>query len=126
MANEPIDWWAVAGGVGAGVLNPFVGIGTYAAIEAENDAADQRQRQADADRAAAAARDSAIRRRKEKLGRDVRRGGSRARSSEGDAAGSSSATSAGELYAEQDDLSTYAIYGGGALLLLLLLLPVPP
>jgi hypothetical protein len=125
MATEPIDWWAVAGGVGAGFLNPFVGIGTYAAIEAENDAAAERQRQADADRAAASARDRNIRRRKEKLGRDVRRG-SRARSSEGDAAGASSGTSAGELYAEQDDFSTYAIYGGGALLLLLLLLPVPP
>jgi len=125
MATEPIDWWAVAGGVGAGFLNPFVGIGTYAAIEAENDAADERQRQADADRAAAAGRNAAIRRRKEKLPRDVRRG-SRARSSEGDAAGASSGTSAGELYADQDDLATYAIYGGGALLLLLLLLPGPP
>jgi hypothetical protein len=125
MATEPIDWWAVAGGVGAGALNPFVGIGTYVAIEAENDAAAERQRQADADRAAAAARDSAIRRRKEKLGRDVRRG-SRARSSEADAAASSSGTSAGELYADKDDFATYAIYGGGALLLLLLLLPVPP
>ena len=125
MATEPIDWWAVAGGVGAGFLNPFVGVGTYAAIEAENDAAAERQRQADADRAAAAARNSAIRRRKEKLGRDQQRG-SRARSSEGDAAGASSGTSAGELYAEADDLSTVAIYGAGALLLLLLLLPVPP
>jgi hypothetical protein len=125
MASEPIDWWAVAGGVGAGFLNPFVGVGTYAAIEAENDAAAERQRQADADRAAAAARDRNIRRRKEKLGRDVQRGG-RASTSEGSTAGASSETSAGELYADADDFSTYAIYGAGALLLLLLLLPVPP
>ena len=125
MATEPIDWWAVAGGTAAGFLNPFVGVGTYAAIEAENDAAAERQRQADADRAAAAARDSAIRRRKQKLGRDVRRG-SRAQTSEGDATGASSGTSAGELYADADDFSTYAVYGAGALLLLLLLLPVPP
>lgn len=125
MASEPIDWWAVAGGVGAGFLNPFVGVGTYAAIEAENDAAAERKAQADADRAAASARDSAIRRRKEKLGRDVRRG-SRAQTSEEDATGASLRTSAGELYADADDLGTVAIYGAGALLLLLLLLPVPP
>ena len=125
MASEPIDWWAVAGGVGAGFLNPFVGVGTYAAFVAENDAAAERQRQADADRAAAAARDRNIRRRKEKLGRDVQRG-SRASTSEGSTAGASSGTSAGELYADADDLGTVAIYGAGALLLLLLLLPVPP
>ena len=125
MASEPIDWWAVAGGSWAGVLNPFVGVVTYAAIEAENDAAAERQAQADADRAPAAARDRNIRRRKEKLGRDVRRG-SRSQTSEGDATGASSGTSAGELYADADDLGTVAIYGAGALLLLLLLLPVPP
>jgi hypothetical protein len=119
VASEAIDWWAVVGGTVAGAFNPLIGVGTYAAIEAENDRAAAEAAAKAADEKRKVQKNTAIKERKLRQGKGSREGRSSSRGDKQPAADSSTTTT----ITTTDEPPEWAFYAAGAAALLVLLLP---
>lgn len=119
MATEAIDWWAVAAGTVAGAFNPLVGVGTYAAVEAENDRVAAEAAAKAADEKRKTQKNTAIKERKIRQGKGSREGKSSSRGDKQPAADSSTTTT----ITTTDEPPEWAFYAAGAAALLVLLLP---